>query len=152
MIALTILDKIRQRLAWSDVLQQTMEEIRQTVAVIVGQATDLFSALVDLFLTSMISLPASALIGIIVISFLLGVLLGRISKRDIPEALEKSEGREADRIVLDLERLTPLGLSAEEEAETEAMDISALRPGETIEGTSQGDLHRRHRPETGPQR
>ena len=129
-----------------------MEQIRQAGAVISGQVNDLVSALVDLLLTSMISLPAPAFIGIALVAFLLGLLLGRISKRDIPEAVENSEGREADRVVLDLERLTPLGLSAEEEAETEIMDLSALRPGETIEGTSQGNLHRRQRPETGPQR
>ena len=126
--------------------------MRQTVAVIIGQVIDLVSTLVDQLLTLVISLPASAFVGITIVSFLLGLLLGRISKRDIPEAVESSEGREADRVVLDLERLTPLGLSTEEEAETEAMDLSALRPGETIERTSQGDLHRRQRPETGPQR
>ena len=126
--------------------------MRHTVAVIIGEVTDLVSALVDLLLTSMISLPAPVFIGIALVAFLLGLLLGRISKGDIPEAVENSEAREPDRVVLDLEKLTPLGLSAEEEAETEVMDLSALRPGETIEGTSQGDLHRRQRTETGPQR
>ena len=129
-----------------------MEGMRHTVAVIIGQVSDLVSALVDLLLTSMISLPVPVFIGIALVAFLLGLLLGRISKGDIPEAVENSEAREPDRVVLDLERLTPLGLSAEEEAETEAMDLSALRAGETIEATSEGDLHRRQRPETGPQR
>ena len=129
-----------------------MEQIRQAGAVISGQVNDLVSALVDLLLTLTISLPAPSFIGIMIVAFLLGVLLGRIWKRDIPEALENSEGREADSVVLDLEKLTPLGLSAEEEAETEVMDLSALRAGETIEATSEGDLHRRQRPETGPQR
>jgi hypothetical protein len=126
--------------------------MRQTVAVIIGQVINLVSIFVDQLLTLVISLPAPAFVGITIVTFLLGLLLGRISKRDIPEALENSEGKEEDRVVLDLEKLTPLGLSAEVEAETEAMDLSALRPGETIEGTSQGDLHRRQRPETGPQR
>ena len=113
--------------------------MRQTVAVIIGQVIDLVSTLVDPLLTSMISLPAPAFIGIALVTFLLGLLLGRISKRDIPEALENSEGREAARVVLDLERLTPLGLSAEEEAETEAMDLSALRPEERTERTAPSD-------------
>ena len=129
-----------------------MEEVIQTIQVIVGQALDLISVFIDFLWASSVSLPVLSFVGIIIVAFLLGLLLGRISKGDIPEALENSEGREPDRVVLDLERLTPLGLSIEEEAETEAMDLSALRPGETIEGTSQADLHRRQRPETGPQR
>ena len=113
--------------------------MRQTVAVIIGQVIDLVSTLVDLLLTSMISLPAPAFIGIALVAFLLGLLLGRISKRDISETLDNSEGREADRVVLDLEKLTPLGLSAEEEAETEAMDLSALRPEEKTDRTAPSD-------------
>lgn len=126
--------------------------MRQTVAVIIGQVIDLVSALVDLFLTSMISLPAPAFIGIALVTFLLGLLLGRISKRDIPEALEHSEGREAARVVLDLEKLTPLGLSAEEEAETEAMDLSALRPEERTERTAPSDRWDRLQRGTAPER
>ena len=124
--------------------------MRQTVAVIIGEVIDLVSDLVDLLLTSMISLPAPAFIGIALVTFLLGLLLGRISKRDIPEALEKSEGREAARVVLDLEKLTPLGLSAEEEAETEAMDLSALRPEEKTERTAPSDRWDRLGPGTAP--
>jgi hypothetical protein len=126
--------------------------MRQTVAVIIGQVIDLVSALVDLLLTSMISLPAPAFIGIALVTFLLGLLLGRISKRDIPEAVENSEGKEKeeDRIVLDLEKLTPLGLSAEEEAETEAMDLSALRPEERTERTAPSDRWDRLGPGTAP--
>jgi len=124
--------------------------MRQTVAVIIGQVIDLVSTLVDLLLTSMISLPAPAFIGIALVTFLLGLLLGRISKRDIPEAVENSEGREAARVVLDLEKLTPLGLSAEEEAETEAMDLSALRPEERTERTAPSDRWDRLGPGTAP--
>ena len=126
--------------------------MRQTVAVIIGQVIDLVSTLVDQLLTLVISLPASAFVGITIVSFLLGLLLGRISKRDIPEAVESSEGREADRVVLDLERLTPLGLSAEEEAETEAMDLSVLRPEETTERTPPRDRWDRLGPGTAPGR
>jgi hypothetical protein len=126
--------------------------MRQTVAVIIGQVIDLVFTLVDLLLTSMISLPAPAFIGIALVAFLLGLLLGRISKRDIPEALENSEGRETDRVVLDLERLTPLGLSSEEEAETEAMDLSALRPEETTERTPPSDRWDRLQRGTAPER
>jgi hypothetical protein len=126
--------------------------MRQTVAVIIGQVIDLVSALVDLLLTSMISLPAPAFIGIALVTFLLGLLLGRISKRDIPEAVENSEGKEEDRVVLDLEKLTPLGLSAEEEAETEVMDLSALRPEETTERTPPSDRWDRLGPGTAPGR
>ncbi|MBI3780608.1 MAG: hypothetical protein HY278_06090 [candidate division NC10 bacterium] len=126
--------------------------MRQTVAVIIGQVIDLVSALVDLLLTSMISLPAPAFIGIALVTFLLGLLLGRISKRNIPEAVENSEGKEEDRVVLDLEKLTPLGLSTEEEAETEAMDLSALRPEETTERTASSDRWDRLQQGTAPER
>ena len=129
-----------------------MEGMRHTVAVIIGQVTDLVSALVDLLLTSMISLPAPVFIGIALVAFLLGLLLGRISKRDIHETVENSEGREPDRVVLDLEKLTPLGLSAEEEAETEAMDLSVLRPEETTERTPPRDRWDRLGPGTAPGR
>ena len=129
-----------------------MEEIRQTAAVILGQVIYLVSTLVDLLLTSMISLPAPAFIGIALVAFLLGLLLGRISKRDIPEAVENSRGREASRVVLDLDRLTPLGQSAEEEAETEAMDLSALRPEERTERTAPSDRWDPLGPGTAPER
>jgi hypothetical protein len=129
-----------------------MEELRQIVEVILGQALNLVSALVDFLWTSSISLPALTFLGINIIAFLLGLLLGRISKHEVPEVLDNSIAREEDRVVLDLERLRPLGLSTEEVVENQVMDISGLRPGETTKGTSQGDTDRRQRPESAPQR
>lgn len=113
-----------------------MEELRQTVEVILGQALNLVSDLVDFLWTSSISLPALTFVGINIIAFLLGLLLGRISKHEVPEVLDNSIAREEDRVVLDLERLRPLGLSTEEVVENQVMDISGLRPGETTKGSS----------------
>lgn len=116
-----------------------MEEIRQTIGVIVRQAFDLLSAFFDFVSWSSVPLPAPTFAGIITVVFLLGLLIGRISKRGLPEALEDSREGEADRVVLDLERLTPLRLSAEEEAETEVMDLSSLRPGGSTDATARSD-------------
>ncbi len=65
-----------------------MEELRQTVEVILGQALNLVSDLVDFLWTSSISLPALTFVGINIIAFLLGLLLGRISKHGVPEVLD----------------------------------------------------------------
>ena len=116
-----------------------MEELRQIVEVILGQALNLVSALVDFLWTSSISLQALTFVGINIIAFLLGLLLGRISKHEVPEALDDSIAREEERVVLDLERLRPLGLSTEEVGENQVMDISGLRPDEGTERTARGD-------------
>ncbi len=129
-----------------------MKEVIKTVRVIVGQALDLASAFIDFLWTSSVSLPVLSFVGIILVAFLLGLLLGRILRRGGEEAFGDSREKEADRVVLDLERLTPLGLSAEEEEETQAMDISRLRPDEVTDKTARSDHPDRLRPGTAPER
>jgi len=125
-----------------------MAELQQIVEVILGQALNLVSALVDFLWTSSISLPALTFVGINIIAFLLGLLLGRISKHEVPEVLDNSIAREEARVVLDLERLRPLGLSTEEVVENQVMDISGLRPDEGTERTARGDRRDRLGPRT----
>lgn len=131
-----------------------MREALQTVQTLIGQALDLISALAADFLrTSSVSLPVSAFVGVVLVAFLLGLLLGRVSKRKDPGAGGSSkEERRDERVVLDLEKLTPLGVSAEEEAEAKVMDISNLQAEETPEGTLQSDLGREQQTEIAPQR
>ena len=129
-----------------------MEKAIQTLQVIVGQALDLISAFIDFLWTSSVSLPVLSFVGIIMVAFLLGLLLGRISRHGDEEAIEDVRERGADRVVLDLERLTPLGLSAEEEEETQAMDISRLRPDEVTDKTARGDHPDRLRQGSAPER
>ncbi len=129
-----------------------MEELRQTVEVILGQALNLVSDLVDVLWTSSISLPALTFVGINIIAFLLGLLLGRISKHGVPEVLDNSIAREEDRVVLDLERLRPLGLSTEEVVENQVMDISGLRPDEGTEKSARSDRRDRLGPGAAPAR
>jgi hypothetical protein len=95
---------------------------------IIERARDLVSAFVDFLRVSSVSVPAIQFVGIILVVFLLGLLLGRITKRRIYQAVEDSHERTADRVLLDFERLTPLGPSDEEAAESSAMDISDIRP------------------------
>lgn len=129
-----------------------MREALQTVQVLIGQALDLIFALADFLRTSSVSLPVPAFVGVSIVAFLMGLILGRISKKGGSEALESShEGRD-DRVVLDLERLTPLGVSAEEEAEAKVMDISNLQAEETAEGTLRSDLGQAEQTEIAPQR
>lgn len=116
-----------------------MAELRQIVEVILGQALNLVSDLVDFLWTSSISLPVLTFVGTIMVAFLLGLLLGRISKYEVPEVLDNSIAREEDRVVLDLERLRPLGLSTEEVVENQVMDISGSRPDERTEKTARSD-------------
>jgi len=125
-----------------------MAELQQIVEVILGQALNLVSALVDFLWTSSISLPALTFVGINIIAFLLGLLLGRISKHEVPAVLDNSIAREEARVVLDLERLRPLGLSTEEVVENQVMDISGLRPDEGTERTARGDRRDRLGPRT----
>ena len=129
-----------------------MREALQTVQTLIGQALDLLFALGDFLLTSAVSLPVPAFVGVSIVAFLMGLILGRISKKGGSEALESSHQGRNDRVVLDLETLTPLGVSAEEEAEAKVMDISHLQAEETAEGTLQSDLGRAQQPGIAPQR
>ena len=119
---------------------------------IVGQAFDLSVDLFGLLWTSSVSLPVPAFLGFIVSALLLGLFLGRISKRGGPGAAKTSHAGDEDRIVLDLERLRPLGLSAEEEAESEVMDISGLRQTKRIERIKQGNPGGQEQPDATSQR
>ena len=129
-----------------------MREVLQTVQTLIGQALDLLFALGDFLRTSAVSLPVPAFVGVSIVAFLMGLILGRISKKGGSEALESSHQGRDDRVVLDLERLTPLGVSAEEEAEAKVMDISHLQAEETAEGTLQSDLGRAQQTKIAPQR
>ena len=129
-----------------------MREALQTVQALIGQALDLLSVLADFLRTSSVSLPVPTFVGVSIVAFLMGLILGRISKKGGSEALESSHQGRDDRVVLDLERLTPLGVSAEEEAEAKVMDISHLQTEETPEGTLQSDLGRAQQTENAPQR
>lgn len=129
-----------------------MRDLFQVLQVIVGQVFDLLSTFVEFLWNSSISMPTLNFVGVVMVAFLLGLLLGRLSTHRVSEVSDLSKEGEADRIPLDLDKLRPLGLSAEEEVEAGVMDISSIQSDETIEGTSQGDLHRRQRAETGPQR
>jgi len=129
-----------------------MRDALQTVQALIGQALDLIFALADFLRTSSVSLPVPAFVGVSIVAFLMGLILGRISKKGGSEALESSHQGRDDRVVLDLERLTPLGVSAEEEAEAKVMDISNLQAEETAEGTLQSDLGRAQQTEIAPQR
>src|SRR5574337_1361659 len=91
-------------------------------------ALDLVSAFADFVETLSVSVSALQFMGIILVAFLLGLLLGRITKRGVQKVIESSHEQEANRVLLDFERLTPFGPSEEEETEHSAMDISELRP------------------------
>ena len=129
-----------------------MREALQTVQALIGQALDLLSVLADFLRTSSVSLPVSAFVGVVLVAFLLGLLLGRVSKPKDPGSAESLNERRDERVVLDLERLTPLGLSAEEEAEAKVMDISHLQAEETAGGTLQSDVGQAKQTEIAPQR
>jgi len=129
-----------------------MREALQTVQALIGQVLDLLFAFGDFLRTSAVSLPVPAFVGVSIVAFLMGLILGRISKKGGSEALESSHQGRDDRVVLDLETLTPLGVSAEEEAEAKVMDISHLQAEETAEGTLQSDLGRPQQTEIAPQR
>jgi len=129
-----------------------MKELLRTAQLLVGQALDLISAFFDFLGTSFVALQTPTFIGITVVAFLLGLLLGRISKHEVPHAPENPEAGDANRVVLDLERLTPLGLSLEEEEGPEVMDISSLRTEKPVETPSTSDPDRQFQSETAPQR
>ena len=129
-----------------------MRDALQTVQALIGQALDLLFALGDFLRTSAVSLPVPAFVGVSIVAFLMGLILGRISKKGGPDTLESSHQGRDDRVVLDLERLTPLGVSAEEEAEAKVMDISNLQAEETAGGTLQSDVGQAKQTEIAPQR
>ncbi len=120
-----------------------MEEALKFLQAMVGHALILVSALLEFLWTSSISVSAPTFAGVAAVTFLLGVLLGRITKGGGAESSEQSEGSGDDRIVLDLERLKPLGLSAEEEEETQAMDISGFRPERKLGEIAKSDPEKR---------
>jgi len=110
-----------------------MREALQTVQALIGQVLDLLFAFGDFLRTSAVSLPVPAFVGVSIVAFLMGLILGRISKKAGSGALESSHQGLDERVVLDLETLTPLGVSAEEEAEAKVMDIPHLQAEETAE-------------------
>ena len=120
-------------------MEGILRTLQQATLLIVWQVLDLVSAVADLLRTSSVSLPVLPFVAIIVTAFLLGFLLGRISKHQRSEGSEYSTERGADRVILDLERLTPLGLSVEDEVEAHVMDISAIRPDQATERAGRGD-------------
>lgn len=108
-------------------------------------ALDLVSAFADFVKTLSVSVSALQFVGIVLVAFLLGLLLGRITKRGVQKAVENSNEREVGRVLLDFERLTPLGFP-EEEAENPAMDISDLRPDQMRKGPVASDREEQQEP------
>ena len=129
-----------------------MKEALQAVHILGRQALDLLSALFDFLRTSSVSLPVPAFFGLSVVAFLMGLILGRISKRKDREGSESWRQGRDDRIVLDLERLTPLGLSAEEEAEADVMDITSVRAEQTAGGAPARNVGEAQQRQTAPRR
>lgn len=113
---------------------------------IIESALDLVSAFVDFLKVSSVSVSALQLVGIILVAFLLGLVLGRITKRGAQKAVEDANKREADRVLLDFERLTPLGPSQEEAVENSAMDISDLRTDQMSEKPAANDRKEQQEP------
>ena len=109
-------------------------------------ALDLVSALADFVKTLSVSVPALQFVGIVLVAFLLGLLLGRITKRGVQKAVENSNEPEVGRVLLDFERLTPLGPSEEEEVENSAMDISDLQPDQMRKGPGASDREEQQEP------
>lgn len=108
-------------------------------------ALDLISALADFVKTLSISVSALQLVGIVLVAFLLGLLLGRITKRGVQKAVENSNEREVGRVLLDFEKLTPLGFP-EEETENPAMDITDVRPDQMHKGPGASDREEQQEP------
>ncbi len=109
-------------------------------------ALGLFSAFADFVKTLSVSVPALQFIGIVLVAFLLGLLLGRITKRVGQQAVGNSNEREVGRVVLDFERLTPLGPAEEEEVDNSVMDISNLRPDQMPERPAMSDREEQQEP------
>ena len=133
-------------------MEGVFQTLQKIIQLIFWQVSDLVSAVTDLLWTSSVALPVLAFVGIILVAFLLGLLLGRLSKHPVSEVSKFSTEGEADRIPLDLEKLRPLGLSAEEEVEAGVMDISGLSPDEVTGRTSPGDQWKRQGPGSAPAR
>lgn len=114
----------------------------------IESALDLTSAFIDFLIVSSVSVPALQLVGIILVAFLLGVLLGRITKRSVQRDVEHAAEPEADRVLLDFERLTPLGPSREKEkaAENSVMDISNLRTDQIHKGSAANNQEEQREP------
>lgn len=93
---------------------------------IMETAFDLVSVFVDFLVVSSVSVSVLQFGGIILVTFLLGLLLGRVTRRGIQKAVEYSHKREGGRVFLEFEKSIPLGPSKEEEAENSAMQISDL--------------------------
>lgn len=111
---------------------------------IIESALDLVSAFVDFLWVSSVSVPALLFAGIILVAFLIGLLLGRITKRTVQKAVEHAD--EPERVLLDFERLTPLGPSREKAAENSAMDISDLRTDRTHKGPAASNQEEQQEP------
>ena len=114
--------------------------------VIIESALDLGSAFIDFLMVSSVSVPVLHVAGIILIAFLLGLFIGRITKRTVDKAVEHADEPGTDRISLDFNRLTPLGPSKEEVAENSAMDISDLRADRTQQQPAGTDLEAHEEP------
>ncbi|MBI2884025.1 MAG: hypothetical protein HYY11_09000 [Candidatus Methylomirabilis oxyfera] len=112
----------------------------------IESALDLLSAFIDFLRVASVSVPALQLVGIILVAFLLGVLLGRITKRRVQRAVEHTDEPEADRVLLDFERLTPLGPSQGKTAENSAMDISDLRTDQMHKSPTDGNQEEQEEP------
>jgi hypothetical protein len=112
----------------------------------IESALDLVSSVVDLLSVSSVSVPVLQFIGIVIIVLLLGVLLGRMTKRGIRETAEHSREQEESRVSLDFERLTPLGPSKEEAAGHPTMDISTLRSDHIRHDPAVPDQDQQHEP------
>lgn len=109
-------------------------------------ALDLISAFADFVKTLSISVPALQFFGIVLVAFLLGLLIGRITKRGVQKAVENSNEREVGRVLLDFEKLTPLGPSVEAEADNSVMDISSLRPDQIRQEPAVSDREEQQKP------
>jgi hypothetical protein len=133
---------------------RVITELVKGIWLILVSAFELGIDLVGLLWSSSVSLPGPVLAGFTVASFLVGLLLGRISKRSIGTAEGTRDWRATgdERVVLDLASLRPLGLSAEEEVENEAMDISGLRDDETAQQQASGERAEPGRQESPPLR
>ncbi len=107
---------------------------------------DLLSAFADFVKTLSISMPALQFFGIVLVAFLLGLLIGRITKRGVQKAVENSNEREVGRVLLDFERLTPLSPSEEAEVDNSVMDISSLRPDQIRQGPAVSDREEQQKP------
>ncbi|HWQ68952.1 MAG TPA: hypothetical protein VN494_03185 [Patescibacteria group bacterium] len=112
----------------------------------IESAFDLVSAFIDFLMVSSVSVPALWLAGIILVAFLLGVLLGRITKRRIQHAVEHPGERTTDRVLLDFERLTPLGPSQGKATEHSVMDISGLRSDQMPKGPATSNQEEQQAP------